>query len=46
MTTSFGIAMFFYSMGALLIGSLITYFVIKKIEKGLHEKKKTWNDLE
>ena len=31
MTASFGIGMFFYSMGALLIGAIIAYKIINKV---------------
>jgi len=31
MTVGFGIGMFFYGMGCLLIGAIIAYYVINKI---------------
>ena len=31
MTASFGIGMFFYGMGCVLIGAIIAYYVINKI---------------
>jgi len=31
MTATFGIGMFFYSMGCVLIGAIIAYYVINKI---------------
>ena len=47
MTASFGIGMFFYSMGALLIGAIIAYKIINKVYKCIHHKRKTrWDDLE
>ena len=33
MTVGFGIGMFFYGMACILIGAIITYYVINKIEK-------------
>ena len=33
MTASFGIGMFFYGMTCILIGAIITYYVINKIQK-------------
>ena len=32
MTVGFGIGMFFYGMGAICIGAIITYFIIKRIK--------------
>ena len=32
-TTGFGIGMFFYGMTCILIGAIITYYVINKIQK-------------
>jgi len=32
MTVSFGIGMFFYGMGAIGIGAIIAYFIIKRIK--------------
>ena len=47
MTASFGIGMFFYSMGALLIGAVIAYHVINKVQKSIHTKRRSrWDDLE
>ena len=47
MTASFGIGMFFYGMGAILIGGVIAYYVINKVYRGIHHKRKTrWDDLE
>ena len=31
MTTTFGIGMFFYSMGCLLIGAIIAYYIINNL---------------
>ena len=33
MTVGFGIGMFFYGMTCILIGAIITYYVINKIKK-------------
>ena len=33
MTVSFGIGMFFYGMGCLLIGATVAYFIINKLKK-------------
>ena len=33
MTAGFGIGMFIYSMSCLLIGALITYYIINKVQK-------------
>ena len=33
MTASFGIGMFFYGMTCILIGAIITYYVINKFNK-------------
>ena len=47
MTTGFGVGMFFYGMGALLIGAVIAYYIINKVQKILHEKRRSrWDDLE
>jgi len=32
MTVTFGIGMFFYGMGAIFIGAIIAYFIIKRIK--------------
>jgi len=32
MTATFGIGMFFYSMGCVLIGAVIAYYVINKFK--------------
>ena len=47
MTTGFGVGMFFYGMGALLIGAIIAYYVINKVQKSLHTRRRfRWDDLE
>jgi|TARA_B100000424_G_scaffold194880_1_gene152299 uncharacterized membrane protein YdjX (TVP38/TMEM64 family) len=47
MTAGFGVGMFFYSMGALLIGAVIAYYVINKVYKSIHTKRRSrWDDLE
>ena len=33
MTASFGIGMFFYGMGCICIGAIVTYYIINKIQK-------------
>ena len=33
MTAAFGIGMFFYGMGCLLIGAIVSYYVIKNIKQ-------------
>ena len=38
MTAAYGIGMFFYSMGALLIGALIAYYVINKVRNDDEKK--------
>ena len=32
MTATFGIGMFFYSMGCVLIGAIIAYYIINKFK--------------
>ena len=47
MTAGFGVGMFFYSIGALLICAIIAYYVINKVHKSLHTRRKSrWDDLE
>jgi|TARA_A100001391_G_C5064090_1_gene276748 hypothetical protein len=47
MTAGFGVGMFFYGIGALLIGAIIAYYVINKVQKSLHTRRKSrWDDLE
>ena len=45
MTTGFGVGMFFYGMGALLIGAIIAYYIINKISKNKKEPTR-FDDLE
>ena len=33
MTASFGIGMFFYGMGCICIGAIVTYYIINKMQK-------------
>ena len=33
MTTAYGIGMFFYGIGCVFIGAMITYYVINKLNK-------------
>tara|TARA_R100000657_G_C4607709_1_gene61602 strand:- start:268 stop:411 length:144 start_codon:yes stop_codon:yes gene_type:complete len=47
MTAGFGVGMFFYGMGALLIGAIIAYRIINRVYKDLHTKRRSrWDDLE
>ena len=47
MTAGFGVGMFFYGIGALLIGAIIAYYVINKVQKSLQTRRKSrWDDLE
>ena len=44
MTVGFGIAMFFYGMACILIGAIITYYVINKIKKTPEEIEQEENE--
>ena len=41
MTAGFGVGMFFYGIDALLIGAIIAYYVINKVQKSLHTRRKS-----
>ena len=45
MTFEFGMGMFFYGMGAILIGAVIAYFIINKVMEKKEEPKR-FDDLE
>ena len=47
MTASFGVGMFFYGMGAIFIGAIIDYYIINKVHKSIHTRRRSrWDDLE
>ena len=45
MTMFHGLGMFILGMGALLIGSIVAYFIINEVMKEKKERKR-WDDLE
>ena len=44
MTANFGIGMFVYSMSCLLIGALIAYYIINKVQKTPEELEREENE--
>jgi hypothetical protein len=44
MTIEYGIGMFFYGMGCICIGAIITYYVINKVHKTPEELEKKENE--
>jgi H+/gluconate symporter-like permease len=44
MTANFGIGMFVYSMSCLLIGALIAYYIINKVQKTPEETEQEENE--
>ena len=47
MTVGFGVGMFFYGMGAIFIGAIIAYYIINKVNKSIHTRRRSrWDDLE
>ena len=44
MTASFGIGMFFYGMTCILIGAIIAYYIINKVQKTTEELEQEENE--
>ena len=45
MTMFHGLGMFIFGMGALIVGSIVAYFIINEVMKEKKERK-SWDDLE